>query len=254
MKKIQIIIIVSALALTSLLIWIWIPAPSAPSVKTASSNSNEANSIEKRLIPLPDRFLIEPGVGIIEKPAESSDEKKSEPPKIQKQKPDPIPEKIDEPENDQPDLSDSETISVTPEISDSTQEENIHLEAETYQQTETENVALPVKSIAPEISPQIDRDGIISQYRAKLFEIISRNKSYPPVAKRLGQEGEIQISFTVLSGGTIQNLKVLKSSGFSSLDNGALDSVNRSLPLPPIPSELEMDSLNISVTLKFTLK
>lgn len=48
---------------------------------------------------------------------------------------------------------------------------------------------------------------------------------YPLAAKRRHEQGSVIISLQVMGDGSIQNLTVLKSSGFSDLDKAALDAV-----------------------------
>lgn len=48
---------------------------------------------------------------------------------------------------------------------------------------------------------------------------------YPMAAKRRHEQGSVIISLQVMGDGSIQNLTVLKSSGFSDLDKAALDAV-----------------------------
>lgn len=48
---------------------------------------------------------------------------------------------------------------------------------------------------------------------------------YPLAAKRRHEQGSVIISFQVMGDGSIQNLTVLKSSGFSDLDKAALNAV-----------------------------
>jgi len=48
---------------------------------------------------------------------------------------------------------------------------------------------------------------------------------YPPLSKRLGEQGEARVSFTIESDGTVSDPKIAASSGFPALDAAALVSV-----------------------------
>lgn len=49
--------------------------------------------------------------------------------------------------------------------------------------------------------------------------------AYPPVARRLGDQGQATVKFTVLADGRVQNPTIVKSSGFADLDQAALHAV-----------------------------
>ena len=58
---------------------------------------------------------------------------------------------------------------------------------------------------------------------------ILRNVRYPERARRMGWEGRVLLSFTVLESGTIRDARVTQSSGFSSLDESALEAVSKTV-------------------------
>jgi TonB family protein len=53
----------------------------------------------------------------------------------------------------------------------------------------------------------------------------SQRSYYPPLSRRLGEEGQTQVSFTIESDGTVDGVKVVASSGFPALDAAAIASV-----------------------------
>jgi TonB family protein len=46
---------------------------------------------------------------------------------------------------------------------------------------------------------------------------------YPPLSKRLGEQGAVQMQVMVEATGTVSKIKVIKSSGFERLDKSALE-------------------------------
>ncbi len=44
---------------------------------------------------------------------------------------------------------------------------------------------------------------------------------YPPISRRLGEQGKVMIQFVVNADGSVSNVKVDRSSGYSRLDNAA---------------------------------
>lgn len=51
--------------------------------------------------------------------------------------------------------------------------------------------------------------------------------SYPPVSRRLGEEGKVVLSVYILPNGTVGELKLKMTSGFPRLDEAALEQVRR---------------------------
>jgi TonB family protein len=54
------------------------------------------------------------------------------------------------------------------------------------------------------------------------FSAGAHRASYPPIAVRLGQEGDVLVRLTVLPDGSVGNAKIVKSSGSPQLDASAL--------------------------------
>jgi TonB family protein len=61
--------------------------------------------------------------------------------------------------------------------------------------------------------------------------------AYPELAKQMGQQGRVVISFTVDEAGRVVSATVKESSGFPILDRNALDSVKRHWVFPPGPPD-----------------
>ena len=50
---------------------------------------------------------------------------------------------------------------------------------------------------------------------------------YPPVSRRMGEQGQVLLDVLILADGSVGELKVKKTSGFRRLDSAALDAVER---------------------------
>jgi protein TonB len=70
------------------------------------------------------------------------------------------------------------------------------------------------------------RDGVI------------RHVSYPDRARRMGWEGRVVLSFMVLEGGSVQDVKVTESSGHRVLDENARDAVMKARFSRKVPYRL----------------
>ena len=67
----------------------------------------------------------------------------------------------------------------------------------------------------------------------RLREAIQRHVVYPSLARRLGWQGKVMVSFVLQKGGQPLDVRILESSGFATLDGSALQAVERAAPLPP---------------------
>jgi len=84
------------------------------------------------------------------------------------------------------------------------------------------------------------REAYLKANFAYIRDLIHRAVSYPPLARRMGWEGRVTVSFIVSMDGSVRDVKVLESSGRSALDSNALDTVSSASPFPPPPVEAEV--------------
>jgi protein TonB len=112
----------------------------------------------------------------------------------------------------------------------------------------------PPPAPEPEPEPKVDVKAIQSQYVASVKSKIYGSKFYPESAQRMEQEGSVKVTFTVASGGGVSGVSVASSSGFSELDNAAVQAVKNAAPFAAIPPELGKSSLTMNITLKYYLK
>lgn len=100
---------------------------------------------------------------------------------------------------------------------------------------------------------RVSRQNILDGYLAIIRTMLERNKEYPLWGKRNGWEGTVRLHFVVSRDGTIEDINVIGSSGFSILDRTAERTVRRIGKFPSIPKELTMDRLSLDVPLVFKL-
>ncbi len=69
---------------------------------------------------------------------------------------------------------------------------------------------------------------------------VQRLMSYPRLARRMGWEGKVVVSFIVYDDGTVSNIQIVKSSGVPALDKNAVATIKKAAPFPkpPIPARL----------------
>lgn len=108
-----------------------------------------------------------------------------------------------------------------------------------------------VKETIVSSAPTQAINDIRSLYKAQLRAKIEENKYYPPMSRRLGQEGTVVVAFTLLKDGHIIDVKVEDPSPFERLNASALEAVRKVKRFMPIPNELGENKMDIKVPLKF---
>ncbi len=90
-------------------------------------------------------------------------------------------------------------------------------------------------------------------YLGELRELIESKKIYPLQAKRLGQTGTVEITFTLSADGHIINAQVTQSSPYERLNQAALATVNEVRHFRPIPREIGEDSMTVKIPMRYSL-
>lgn len=105
----------------------------------------------------------------------------------------------------------------------------------------------PAQKVAQELNlsnAQSDEDF------SKVIAAVKKYKSYPNNARRMKHQGVVEVRFLLKTDGSIDELKVTKSSGFESLDNGALENVKKASSEFPKPKEDRYLRFPIAFTLR----
>ena len=105
----------------------------------------------------------------------------------------------------------------------------------------------PAQKVAQELNlsnAQSDEDF------SKVIAAVKKHKSYPNNARRMKHQGVVEVRFLLKTDGSIDELKVTKSSGFESLDNGALENVKKASSEFPKPKEARYLRFHITFTLR----
>ncbi len=85
------------------------------------------------------------------------------------------------------------------------------------------------------VSAQDYEDSFKRENLSLIREIVGSYITYPPIARRMGWEGTVVLSFRLLPDGSLESVKVLKSSGHEILDRNALTALKRSSGKLPKP-------------------
>jgi TonB family protein len=92
------------------------------------------------------------------------------------------------------------------------------------------------------------------RYEDMVLQKIQAARKYPYTAKRQGIEGTSVIGFNIEKSGEVSNVRLLESSGFDILDYEATATIERAVPFPEIPKELNTSSLEKTVSIVFRLR
>lgn len=90
-------------------------------------------------------------------------------------------------------------------------------------------------------------------YKSRLIEAIDKNKRYPRASKRLGEEGDVLVSFTVLKNGTFKDIEILTSSNKRRLDKAARKAVELTKAFEPFSKDIKEKFLKIKLRMRFEL-
>jgi periplasmic protein TonB len=77
-----------------------------------------------------------------------------------------------------------------------------------------------------------------SQFQRELLEHIARFQHYPDDARQKHIAGVVYVRFALAHDGTVIDAWIQRSSGFTILDQEALDTLRRAQPMPAAPSSL----------------
>ena len=209
---------------------VMIPEPTPPAPPPEPEPPKPEPKPEPKVEPKP---LPKPEPKKIEKP-------KPEPKKVEKKplpKPEPRPEPKTEPK-----------VEPTPAIT---------APAPTATPAPVVNSNLPAnnKSIASAPAQKVAQELNLSNAQSdedfsKVIAAVKKHKNYPNNARRMKHQGVVEVRFLLKTDGSIDELKVTKSSGFESLDNGALENVKKASSEFPKPKEARYLRFPIAFTLR----
>ena len=69
---------------------------------------------------------------------------------------------------------------------------------------------------------------------------IQKRISYPRIARKMGWEGKVIVSFMVDRDGKVQDVHIIESSGFAALDKNAMATIKKAAPFPCPPVRAEL--------------
>ena len=209
---------------------VMIPEPTPPAPPPPPQPPKPEPKPEPKVEPKP---LPKPEPKKVEKP-------KAEPKKVEK-KPLPKPEPRPEPKIE-PKAEPTPAVTAPAPVATPAPVVNTNLPA-----NNKSIASAPAQKVAQELNlsnAQSDEDF------SKVIAAVKKHKSYPNNARRMKHQGVVEVRFLLKTDGSIDELKVTKSSGFESLDNGALENVKKASSEFPKPKEARYLRFPIAFTLR----
>jgi TonB family protein len=91
-------------------------------------------------------------------------------------------------------------------------------------------------------------------YQGIIHRYIEEHKRFPPLAIKMGWEGNVGVRFTIHRDGQVEQVKVTRSSRVALLDKAGVDAIKNGNPFPPFPKSITADSLLFEVTVSFEFR
>lgn len=104
------------------------------------------------------------------------------------------------------------------------------------------------KVVAPP-APNVEKE-FLDAHLGEIRSLLLQNLKYPANARRLKMQGEVRVAFTLNADGSVENIKVIESSGFDVLDEDAMKLIEKTASRFPKPTK----SVRINAPLGYVLR
>ena len=94
---------------------------------------------------------------------------------------------------------------------------------------------------------------LLNKFLSEIVSRIEKAKHYPRFAIENNIQGRVRCQFTILNTGKLKEVKIIKSSNFSILDNAALKAIRDASPFPSFPSFYKKKTLTSVIEIRFRL-
>lgn len=155
-------------------------------------------------------------------------------------------------------------ISEIPRLEPSTEQTRTVPEAVETDMAPVDGPPSPAPTVAPDqqVAPtaaaastySAQASDALAQWRARLLAHLGTHHRYPFRARRLREEGVVQLRFAVDRGGRVVRFAIADSSRHDLLDEEALAMIQRATPVPAPPPELAGDAIEVVVPVTFDLR
>ena len=84
--------------------------------------------------------------------------------------------------------------------------------------------------------------------------ILERHKRYPAEAAARKEHGVAHLAFSIDRRGSVTASRILRSSGFATLDHETLALAKRASPFPPPPADIAGPQVDLTVLVRFNMR
>ncbi len=117
-----------------------------------------------------------------------------------------------------------------------------------------ENNSPSIYNFLEPLLPDTNYSKLINSYLKEIIEIINKNKKYPSLARKKGEEGGVEVSFKLLKDGKAENVKIISPSKYAELNKAAEKLIYHLSPFPPFSSGINKNAINIKMEVIYELK
>ncbi|HLD14059.1 MAG TPA: energy transducer TonB [Burkholderiales bacterium] len=93
-----------------------------------------------------------------------------------------------------------------------------------------------------------------ARIEAQLHTSLARHFDYPYVARLRGWEGSVLLAFIVQASGNLNDIRIVRSSGFAVLDHSAVDSLKKVQHMPEAMAWLQGRDIEMQLPIIYRLK
>jgi protein TonB len=103
-----------------------------------------------------------------------------------------------------------------------------------------ESATVPGSQNATVFDSTVLKNNYLTAQYGVIRDKVYRALSYPAYAQEEGWQGTMKMSFLINRDGSVDSIRVLKSSGYNLLDNNAVKAVRQAAPFPYAPARLQI--------------
>ena len=98
-----------------------------------------------------------------------------------------------------------------------------------------------ILAVGPEaIKSPPPKEQYLKEHFLYIKESVQNKITYPPIARKMGWQGRVLISFVICRDGSVKDIRIVKSSGFKALDKKAVEVIQKTAPFPRPPVSAEL--------------
>ena len=94
----------------------------------------------------------------------------------------------------------------------------------------------------------------VASWHRQIALQVERHKGYPAAARTRHETGIAELAFKIDRQGMVLSSQVVRTSGFASLDQETIATVQRAQPFPPPPPNMPGDTFEFTVPIKFNIR